>query len=56
MRQYLITVGLLAAALTLYAVGLSSPALCFAAAAMILESAFWIRVLVSRPLQNDFPG
>lgn len=56
MRQYLITVGLLAAALTLYALSLSIPAICLAAAAMVLESAFWIRVLVSRPLQNDFPG
>lgn len=54
MRQYLITIGLLAAALAFYALSLPIPAVCLTAAALVLESAFWIRVLVSRPLQNDF--
>lgn len=48
MRQYLVTVGLLAAALAFYAVGFSAGAVSMAALAVALESAFWIRVLVRR--------
>ena len=53
MRQYLITVGLLVAALFFYVVGLPVVAIAFAALAGLSESTFWIRVLLSRGMLND---
>jgi hypothetical protein len=52
MRQYLVTVGFLAAALAFYAVGFSVGAVSMAVLAVALESAFWIRVLVRRRSTN----
>jgi hypothetical protein len=48
MRQYLITVGLLVAALGFYAAGSVTGAIALAAIAFTFESAFWIRVLIHR--------
>jgi hypothetical protein len=53
MPQYWITVGLLAAALIFYALSLSGPAIALAAIGFLLESAFWIRVLLNRRTRNE---
>lgn len=53
MRQYLITVGLFVAALIFYVVGLPVAAITFAALAVLSESTFWIRVLLSRGMLSD---
>ena len=54
MRQYLVTIALLAAALACYVIGFSLGALLLAASGIALESAFWIRVWRQRRA-NDAP-
>jgi hypothetical protein len=53
MRQYLVTIGLLVAALIFYVMRLSVPALALAVLAVLLESVFWFRVLLRRWTANE---